>query len=176
MKIVVLRMGHRTERDKRVTTHVCLAARALGANGAILSGERDQKIIDGVRKVAQNWGGKFSVDYEGNWKRAILRAKKNGFSAVHLTMYGERLQDVVGGLRKKRKLLVLVGAEKVPGEVYGLADFNVAVTNQPHSEVAALAVFLHEVFGGKELEKRFQKAKLRILPQKKGKMVSRRKV
>ncbi|TFG70124.1 MAG: tRNA (cytidine(56)-2'-O)-methyltransferase, partial [Methanomassiliicoccus sp.] len=29
--IVVLRLGHRPERDQRVTTHVALTARALGA-------------------------------------------------------------------------------------------------------------------------------------------------
>jgi len=34
-----------------------------------------------------------------------------------------------------------VRAEKVPAEMYDLADWNVAVDNQPHSEVAALASF-----------------------------------
>ncbi|MCG7848715.1 MAG: tRNA (cytidine(56)-2'-O)-methyltransferase, partial [ANME-2 cluster archaeon] len=33
MNIVVLRLGHRPERDQRVTTHVGLTARALGASG-----------------------------------------------------------------------------------------------------------------------------------------------
>jgi len=174
MAILVLRLGHRKERDKRVTTHVCLAARALGADGVILSGERDDKIIATVKKVAENWGGKFSVKYEGNRKRAITAAKKKGFAVAHLTMYGERLQDVAARLRKKRKLLVVVGAEKVPSDVYSLADFNVAVGSQPHSEVAALAITLHEIFGGRELSKRFPGARLRIVPQQNGKKVLRR--
>src|SRR5207244_13617119 len=36
-RIVVLRMGHRIPRDWRLTTHVCLTARALGAEGVIIS-------------------------------------------------------------------------------------------------------------------------------------------
>ena len=50
MPVLVLRLGHRKERDKRVTTHVCLTARALGADGVILSGERDDKIIATVKR------------------------------------------------------------------------------------------------------------------------------
>ncbi|NIS35916.1 MAG: tRNA (cytidine(56)-2'-O)-methyltransferase, partial [Actinobacteria bacterium] len=44
--------------------------------------------------------------------------------------------------RAEAPLLVVVGAAKVSFDVYEAADWNVAVTNQPHSEVAALAVFL----------------------------------
>ena len=36
-QIVVLRLGHRIPRDLRVTTHVCLTARAFGADGLILA-------------------------------------------------------------------------------------------------------------------------------------------
>ena len=64
----------------------------------------------------------------------------------------------------------MIGGEKVPGEVYGLADYNIAVTNQPHSEVAALAVFLHEYFSGKELDKKFR-GRLKIVPQAAGKKI-----
>jgi len=175
VKLVVLRLGHRKERDKRATTHVCLAARALGANGVVLSGENDPKIVDGVRKVVQNWGGDFRVEYRMDWKKVLKRAKADGFRIVHLTMYGERLQDVVGKIRRKRKLMVVVGSEKVPGIVYSLADYNVAVSNQPHSEIAALAVFLHDFFEGKELGKRFRNAKIAVFPQERGKKVMRNK-
>jgi len=175
MAIFVLRLGHRKKRDKRVTTHVCLAARALGANGAILCGERDEKVIESVKQTVRNWGGKFSIDYNENWRAAIKNAKKDGFTIVHLTMYGEKLEDVVPRLKNKRKLFVVVGAGKVPGEVYSLADFNVSVSNQPHSEVAALAIFLHVFFDGKELNKRFPGAVIRIVPQKRGKKILREK-
>lgn len=90
---------------------------------------------------------------------------------VHLTMYGEPLNDKIGILRKEKDLLVIVGAEKVPSEVYRTADFNISVSGQPHSEVAALAVFLDSLFEGKELEKQFKNAKLKIIPQAHGKRI-----
>jgi len=58
-----------------------------------------------------------------------------------------------------------------PGEVYGLADWNVAVTSQPHSEVSALAVFLHELYEGRWLEGVYEGARLRVVPQARGKRV-----
>ncbi len=174
-EIVILRLGHRKNRDKRVTTHVFLAARALGARGGILSGERDDAVLESVRKVAEKWGGRFSIRYEGSLRKAVRWAKKNGFAVVHLTMYGERIQEKIAAVRKRRKVLVVVGAEKVPAEVYGLADFNIAVTSQPHSEVAALAVFLHEYFGGRELGTRFPGARIAISPSEKGKTVRKRR-
>ena len=66
--------------------------------------------------------------------------------------------------------MVIVGAEKVPGEVYEMVNFNVAVGNQPHSEIAALAVFLDRYLKRKGLEKDF-KGKIKIIPCKKGKKV-----
>jgi tRNA (cytidine56-2'-O)-methyltransferase len=90
---------------------------------------------------------------------------------VHLTMYGESLNDKIGELRKEKDLLIIVGAEKVPSEVYRNADFNISVSGQPHSEVAALAVFLDRLFEGKELGKKFPGARLRIVPQAHGKQI-----
>jgi len=170
--IKILRLGHRKERDKRITTHVALAARALGADGFILSGERDDSVIESVRKVSKKWGGKFSAKYEKNWKKAL-----RGFKGkrVHLTMYGIPVQEAVVGLRSEKNILVVVGAEKVPREVYNWSDYNVSVTSQPHSEVAALAIFLHELAGGKELDLPFKGAKLAITPSARGKKVLARK-
>jgi len=47
----VLRLNHRPKRDKRVTTHLLLAARAFGAAGAIYSGEKDEKVEESLEKV-----------------------------------------------------------------------------------------------------------------------------
>jgi tRNA (cytidine56-2'-O)-methyltransferase len=69
---------------------------------------------------------------------------------------------------------VVVGAGKVPGELFGLADVNVAVGNQPHSEIAALAVFLDRLFEGRELKREFPGWKLKVLPSIRGKKVLRR--
>lgn len=173
--ITVLRLGHRRERDARISTHCGLVARALGAAEIIYSGEKDTKLLESVRSVVKNWGGPFSVSYAPSWKEVIKRYKKKGFSVCHLTMYGIPLQSIIGKIRKKKKILVAAGAEKVPGEAYRLADFNVAVTGQPHSEIAALAIFLHEYFRGSELERKFKNARLRIVPQEHGKKVLSRR-
>ena len=69
----------------------------------------------------------------------------------------------------------MVGAQKGPAPIYGLADANIAVTGQPHSEIAALALFLHELFEGKELHKKFPHAEMEISPQARGKKVLEKK-
>ena len=51
-----------------------------------------------------------------------------------------------------------------------MADFNVSVGNQPHSEVAALAVFLDRISKGEWLGKKFN-GKMEIIPCNKGKKV-----
>ena len=169
--ITVLRLGHRKERDARVSTHCGLVARALGASAVVYTGEKDPKLVESVKSVAKNWGGPFSVSYSESWRKEIKKYKKKGFAVVHLSMYGLPIQSIIRKIRKKKKILAVIGAEKVPGEVYRLADFNVAVASQPHSEIAALAVFLHEYFAGKELAKKFKRSKLKIIPQERGKLV-----
>ena len=165
--IAILRLGHRVGRDVRITTHICLAARALGAEKVFLSGEKDESVIKSIEGVVKRWGGNFGVEYRKDW-RAVMRGWKG--KIVHLTMYGESLNDKASLLRKEKDLLVIVGAEKVPSEVYRNADFNISVSGQPHSEVAALAVFLDRLFEGKELEKQFKNAKLKVIPQAHGKL------
>jgi tRNA (cytidine56-2'-O)-methyltransferase len=45
------------------------------------------------------------------------------------------------------------------------------VTNQPHSEVASLAVFLDRLFEGRELGREFTDAERVVVPQAEGKRV-----
>jgi tRNA (cytidine56-2'-O)-methyltransferase len=169
--LTILRIGHRPGRDDRNSTHCGLVARALGADAIIYSGDEDSKMVEGLTETSQRWGGKFSVSYEKNFRKAIEAHKKRGFFIVHLTMYGLPLKKQITKIRKNKKILVIVGSEKVPGDVYHMADANIGVGNQPHSEVAALAVFLHEFFKGKELDRNFSKAKIVVVPQKVGKLV-----
>ncbi len=120
------------------------------------------------------WGGPFEVSKTSSYRKFIREWKERGGIVVHLTMYGENIEgsDVLERIkRSKGDILVVVGAEKVPADVYQLADFNVAIGNQPHSEVAALAVFLDRLFEGRELTKEFEGAKLRIIPSPRGKKV-----
>lgn len=176
MRIGVLRLGHRIQRDKRITTHVALVARAYGADEFILTGDRDEKLIESVRKVARKWGGNFKAYYSESWRQVIREWRERGAAIIHLTMYGINLPDIVEELRetrRRRSILIVVGGEKVPGELYGLADYNVAVSNQPHSEVAALATLLDWLQEGEELKREYPDAELRVIPQKRGKKVVR---
>ena len=173
-EIVVLRWGHRPQRDARLTTHVALTARALGASGFLLSDTVDKKLEETVEKVTANWGGKFFFEMGTTWKSSVRDWKAKGGIVVHLTVYGENIQasPVLDRIRQSGKnVLVIVGSQKVPKEFFsdGVSDFNVAVGNQPHSECAALAVFLDRFFEGKELAKGFQKAKIKVVPQERGK-------
>ncbi|MBN1245092.1 tRNA (cytidine(56)-2'-O)-methyltransferase [Candidatus Bathyarchaeota archaeon] len=173
-EIVVLRWGHRPQRDARLTTHVALTARALGASGFLLSDTVDKKLEETVEKVTANWGGKFFFEMGTTWKSSVRDWKAKGGIVVHLTVYGENMQasPVLYRIRQSGKnVLVIVGSQKVPKEFFsdGVSDFNVAVGNQPHSECAALAVFLDRFFEGKELAKGFQKAKIKVVPQERGK-------
>ncbi len=172
-EVYVLRLHHRPERDKRVTTHVILTARAFGAKGVYLHIEgEDPHILDTIRKVVENWGGKyFFVEVVKNPVSFVRKWKEEGGIVVHLTMYGLNVDDVIGEIPTNNKTLVIVGSEKVEGIFYELADFNVAVGNQPHSEVAALAIFLDRVYKGKELTLTFKDARIKIIPEKKGKKV-----
>ena len=170
--IRVLRVGHRYVRDYRTLTHLCLVARAFGAEAIHLE-ELDDGLVEGVKEVNEAWGGDFEVVRAPSWKKVVKDAKAEGRLVVHLTMYGIPVQDRVKELLPHGKFLIVVGGPKVPGEVYQLADHNVAVTSQPHSEVAALAVMLHELQGGEELKKEFGHSKMKIIPSEKGKRVDR---
>ena len=173
MRITVLRLGHRPMRDKRVTTHLFLAARALGADGGVYSGIRDRGIEASILEVCRDWGGDFEVEYAEDWRRTIREWRRGG-KVVHLTMYGIPLKEVISKIRADpSEKLVVVGGAKVPPEVYHLADWNVSITSQPHSEISALSLFLHELFQGRELDRVFEGARLKVIPQEKGKRVIR---
>ncbi|MEM3713345.1 MAG: tRNA (cytidine(56)-2'-O)-methyltransferase [Nitrososphaeria archaeon] len=163
-KVYVLRIGHRCRRDKRITTHVGLVARAFGANGMLLDC-LDEKVFSSITSVCKNWGGNFSLETVNNPMEYCNHWKKNGGEIIHLTMYGLNLPDVIDTIKNNNKdKLVIVGAGKVPRSYYEIADWNVAIGNQPHSEVAALAVFLLELLDGWVFKSFFENAKIIIIP------------
>ena len=167
-EVAVLRLGHRPGRDERMTTHVGLTARALGADRVLLeTGVSSAK--ETIDDVTDRFGGPFEAE--------LLEGPK-GFvrnwpgSVVHLTMYGLPVQEVEAEIREthaSEPLLIVVGAEKVPFDVFEAADWNVGVTNQPHSEVAALAVFLDRLFEGRQLDREWEDADRRVVPKETGK-------
>jgi tRNA (cytidine56-2'-O)-methyltransferase len=169
--IEVLRLSHRPFRDKRITTHCALVARAFNADSIVYSGQKDSKLESTIVKTADNFGGKFSISYQKDPIAYIKSKKAANHLIIHLTVYGMPIQDKISSIRNK-DCLIVVGSEKVPPEVYDLANFNLSVTSQPHSEVAALAIFLHEYHQGKQLKKQFTGGKSEIIPQEKGKLVN----
>lgn len=178
MEIEVLRLSHRIPRDERITTHVALVARAFGAAAVTYTGQHDSGLELGVSRLADEWGKKtalgseFRISYEKGATAFIKKKKHDGFAVVHLTMYGIPINQKLAELKMQKRVLVVVGSEQVPREIYELADFNISITNQPHSEVAALAITLDRLMEGKELEDGFDfGGRLWIEPSEKGKKV-----
>jgi tRNA (cytidine56-2'-O)-methyltransferase len=164
-RLVVLRIGHRLFRDSRVTTHVCLTARALGADGVIIADREDKTVEATIREVGKRFGGQFSIESGKPWRKTIRDWKDQGGKVVHLTAYGLKLPDMIKEIRESSgDILVVVGSEKMPGEVFKLADWNVSVTNQPMSEVAALAVFLDWHLRHGAFDKAFPNGQVEIVP------------
>ena len=165
-EIRIMRTGHRPDRDKRVTTHVALSSRALGASGICVD-TYDPKLEEGIRSVADRFGGSYTIETGVKWREAV--GKFDG-TVVHLTMYGQRMDEALPKIPRDKDLMVIVGAEKVPPEVYQRADFNVSVGNQPHSEIAALAIFLYCFTGGSSLYSD-RDGKMTVIPNERGKTV-----
>jgi len=161
-----MRIGHRPERDKRVTTHVALSSRALGAKGIYVD-TYDPVLEENIRSVVDRFGGDYVIRTGVTWKEAI-----KGFTGkvVHLTMYGQQVVDAIPKIPKDEDIMIIVGASKVPFEVYERADFNVSVGNQPHSEIAALAIFLDRFTEGKALYED-RHGKISVVPNERGKTV-----
>ncbi len=168
---VVIRYGHRDVRDYRVTSHCALVSRAFGASKIIVCESKDPIAENTLKGVTERWGGSFKVEFIENWKDAIEQLKKKGYTTVHLTMYGIPIQEIDEKIRTLDKVAVLIGSQKVEREVYDTVDYNISVTNQPHSEIAALAVFLDRVQKGEELNKDFKGSQIQIIPQERGKKV-----
>jgi tRNA (cytidine56-2'-O)-methyltransferase len=164
--ITVLRIGHRISRDKRITTHVALVARAFGADNILIDG-KDKKIEDTINSISNRFGGSFKIKTGVDIKKIIR--DWNGL-IVHLTMYGEELDKSIKKIERGKDLLIIVGAEKVRPLIYEKADFNISVGNQPHSEVSALSIFLDRYTKGVWQKKKFN-GKIEILPSDKGKKV-----
>jgi tRNA (cytidine56-2'-O)-methyltransferase len=91
---------------------------------------------------------------------------------VHLTMYGLQAHEAINEVKENDEpLLIVVGGAKVPWDVYEEADWNISVTTQPHSEVSALAIFMHLLQGDAALQHEFPGGRLKITPNTRGKDV-----
>ncbi len=161
MNISVLRLDHRQHRDQRMTTHVALTARSFGATNFYYSGDIDFSFEESISDIVLRWGGDFKTSFHEKPQKLI---KNWDGIKIHLTMYGENHNDTIQTLKKypESNVLIIVGGAKVPRYVYSLSDFNTAIGWQPHSEVAALSVFLIELLGSENLYKKYSDSKMSI--------------
>lgn len=169
-KLDVLRLGYRKGRDPRITTHLALVARAMGADGFLLAGDEDKEMFENLESVSERFGGSLETSHVKGMSH-LKKHVQDGGVAVHLTMYGEPFRKAIPKIRRDRPVVIVVGGAKVPGDVYKICQHNVAVGNQPHSEVAALALFMDAWFGESASEKKFEDARLIIEGTNNGKLV-----
>ena len=94
--IWIMRIGHRPERDKRVTTHVALSSRALGAKGIYVD-TYDPVLEENIRSVVDRFGGDYAIKTGVTWKEATKDFKGK---IVHLTMYGQQVVDAIPKIPK----------------------------------------------------------------------------
>ncbi len=169
-KINILKLDHRPERDKRITSHCALVARAFGATNMYYSGIEDIYFEKSVKEVCDKWGSDFKTVFLKK-PLSFIKQHKDEFLIIHLTMYGELLDKKIKEIKnnKNKNILIIVGGPKVPKEYYELADYNIAVGSQPHSEVAALALFIY-FLDNNCLNQDF-KSSIKITPTKKQKIV-----
>lgn len=170
MEVYVLRLFHRRERDKRISTHCALVARAFLTKKMFYCGDKDEKLEEKIKDVNKKFGGNFEIEYIREWKKLL---REFSGAKIHLTMYGIPLIDKLSEIKSMKKILIIIGSEKVPKEVYEIADYNISITNQPHSEIAALAIFLDKIFDSKEFYSEFENAKIKIIPAEKGKKIKK---
>lgn len=171
MTISVLRLSHRISRDKRITTHLALTARAFGASNFFYTGDNDSNLENSSEYVTKEWGGDFTISHIESSTSFIKEWKRKEGIVVHLTMYGIELSNQLQLLKSRieNNILVVVGGSKVPGHIFQTADYNIAIGHQPHSEVAALAVFLDNLTNCKARKEKYSNAKTEIIPTEKGK-------
>ena len=167
--ITVLRLGYRIGRDPRINTHLGLVSRALGANEFLVSGDKNNKMFETINQVTKTFGGVFltkHLESPMTWIRNYKSEEKGGINGtiIHLTMYGEDYRKIVPLIPKNKPLAIIVGGAKVPASIYRMAHYNVSVGNQPHSEVAALALLLDKLQEGNSIDQDFSNPKLEIIP------------
>lgn len=169
--VTVVRLGHRPGRDERTTTHVALVARAFGADRVIVPDSAGH-VTETVADIATRFGGEgFDIDEVQNPLQWLERCDE---PICHLTMYGLPVQELVDDVQAHTNagsLTIAVGGGKVPGDLYEWATWNVAITNQPHSEIAALAVFMDRLTDGSALETTWEDGAYEVIPTESGKHV-----
>jgi len=167
-------LGHRVVRDERITTHVTLVSRLFDIKKVLIAGVEDRGLKESIKSLQDLWGGNLEIFTNVNALEYINSWKENGGKIIHLTMYGEKFTDeIIETIKNYNKLLIIIGSQKVPAEIYEEADINLSIGNQPHSELSAVTIFLYEIIDKSKdfLYRKFENAKQKIVPSKKSKKI-----
>jgi len=155
----VLAIGNNVHESNK---DLCLAARAFGAMSVTIAGRRDNRLIRECKAIKSKWGGSFEVSFTDDWKAYL--SKKKTYKTVYLTRYGIPLDRMIHSLTTYKNIMLIVTLSESAKDVYKLSDFNVSITSQPHSSAAAVAVFLHHFYEGRELAMHFENARYKVVP------------
>lgn len=142
---------------------ICLAARAFGAANVTFVGKKSPKIDRYFKALNRKWGGSFAVSFTNDWE-GYLADKKN-YKTIYLTRYGTPISKVEYSLKTYKNILVIVTLSESIKSLYNMSDFNVSISTQPHCAAAAIAVFLHTFYQGRELAMHFENAQLKVVPE-----------
>ncbi len=142
---------------------ISLAARAFGAQNITFVDRKNQKLVRQIQALNRKWGGNFAINFSDDWKREI-EAKKN-YKVVYLTRYGVPMHKNQYAIKTYKNILLVVTLSENFKNLFGMSDFNVSITTQPHCSAAAIAVFLHNFFEGRELAMHFENAQFKVVPE-----------
>jgi tRNA (cytidine56-2'-O)-methyltransferase len=106
------------------------------------------------------------VQFAKNYKEVLKSAAK--YPKLYLTRYGIPLQDKSYTLKTYKNLLLIVTLKEEVKAIHDLADFNISISSQPHCSAAAIAIFLHDFYNGRELAMHFENAQMKLIPKEHG--------
>ena len=116
--VEVLRLGHRLGRDPRITTHLALVSRAMGASKFTLAGDEDEKLFENIASVNDRFGHGITCRYEKSPMKLLKGiSDSDGVDKpiiIHLTMYGEPFKETIAIYQKINLLSLLLVVLKSP--------------------------------------------------------------
>lgn len=142
---------------------LCLTARALGAKEITFVSKSDSRLVKYMNGLSKKWGGDFTIRFTNAYSDIMKPNTK--YKKIYLTRYGAPLQDKSYTLKTYKNLLLIVTTDDELKSIYRAADFNISVSSQPHCSSAAIAIFLHEFYNGRELAMHFENAKYKLVPK-----------
>ena len=145
---------------------LCLTARALGASEITFIGKTDKKLLKHLNALNKAWGGTFKVSFAKSYQEVIKSSSK--YVKVCLTRYGIPLQNKIYALKTYKNIVLIVPSSATKDVSKYTPDFSISVTSQPHSGSAAVAIFLHEFYSGRELAMHFENAKYKLVEKENG--------